>query len=971
MDDSGFSQTSDRVKKYIDIAIGLYIITIISFALFGAYSVDLTFKVTLNGLLKPTAVLLFLVTLKIFLSFYEFRFLPYDPKIGAKLLRASIFLVDISLYIYAFAIASYIIFGPISIVAPLVIKVGDYGKPLLVLSLLVIFRFLADGIVSASGGLVSRTIKSAGENRWRITLLLPVLVFAAILRIWNIEQGLAHNIFHTDALPQITATLHYLIGDYAPIDWMPGYPFFSMHLVEYAVIFNIWLQGLITNVRPGVDFVFISLTARWLNVFYGLVMIGLVYKIALYLRLGYAAWLSALMMAVSITQIQMTKALGNDLPMSFFAVCSLFFMVRNVDEEKRSNYIFAGIFAALSFASKYNGLLIIIPLFLLYGYIHPGRDFIKKIGLPLLAAGFFVVAFFLTNPLHWTDPEKQLDSILSRGAKSTNSRSLDPVEAGSKLEAHVKMLSGSFDYHYWTAEGIVAPVPVWLLALAIATSVYFRRWNMIFAWLGFILMFLVAKITKPNAAPYHLLHLAPLAFLVISKSVKDIARMIPFAKVRFYALLAFVVFLCYHPIHDTSFYSPKPLKQVFADWFDGNIVDEQRRKTRLEVWHDPKEELEGRYILKYHHDMPKAYSGVRDLIHYISFSSKVRYLPSAHFATEEKKAFLFPGSSDLVTTMRLFSTKVQIELWALRKTQKERLILRSELDGPILIYVKNDTNKKNRVSGAVGRKPFDVELNPSEFRILTFRNPWPSYLYYGKFVEVNVESEKSASWYVGDTARIKGDIYHAVGNGNEAIKNYFQDGTAYSLMRVIKIADNNADRSKAASQLTKNHSAVIESDASSWESLSGYSDKYFDKKMTQTLLDQTAYNGKTTAAGLLIPERTGVLAGPYMKLMRGFYRATIFVTPDESVTRLQASVTSDMGVHSFVAREVLSDQMNNGILTLDFEVENLFDTNVEVRVHDIEGGAVIVHGATIESLYKKDAAHLIKTARDFIAQQTK
>ena len=49
-------------------------------------------------------------------------------------------------------------------------------------------------------------------------------------------------------------------------------------------------------------------------------------------------------------------------------------------------------------------------------------------------------------------------------------------------------------------------------------------------------------------------------------------------------------------------------------------------------------------------------------------------------------------------------------------------------------------------------------------------------------------------------------------------------------------------------------------------------------------------------------------------------------------------------------------------------MEKLFEANVEVRVHYIDGGNVVVHAATIESLYKKDAEHKVKAARDFIAE---
>ena len=128
-------------------------------------------------------------------------------------------------------------------------------------------------------------------------------------------------------------------------------------------------------------------------------------------------------------------------------------------------------------------------------------------------------------------------------------------------------------------------------------------------------------------------------------------------------------------------------------------------------------------------------------------------------------------------------------------------------------------------------------------------------------------------------------------------------------MRIIEIAKNNTTRKKAAELLSKKHRTVIESDTSSWESVSGYSDKYFDDKMTQTLTGQTAHEGKTVPAGLLIPENTGTLSGPYMKLMRGFYRATIWLTPDKSVTQFKVDVTSDMGVHAFAGKEVRPDSM--------------------------------------------------------------
>jgi hypothetical protein len=149
---------------------------------------------------------------------------------------------------------------------------------------------------------------------------------------------------------------------------------------------------------------------RLINVFFGALTILFLYRLARHCgleersgpvrRIGPAtAWIAALLLTVNPFHISRTQMIEVDVPMTFFAVLSIAFLVALVDAPSRRRYVLAGMTAGLAAATKYTGALLlpaIVAACLVARRPSGGRAFDRR-GL-LLAGVSFAAAFVSASP---------------------------------------------------------------------------------------------------------------------------------------------------------------------------------------------------------------------------------------------------------------------------------------------------------------------------------------------------------------------------------------------------------------------------------------------------------------------------------------------------------------------------------------------------------------------------------------------
>lgn len=247
----------------------------------------------------------------------------------------------------------------------------------------------------------------------RHRLVLMILIFGGILRVWGAMHDLPYTYFG-DEEHLIGRSLAFGSGDLNP-HWFHKPAFYMYWLFgEYGLYF---LIGKIFGWFPSVSdfarhfFVTIEpfvLIGRLTTVGFSLATIYVTYRIgSLYSnnRVGIlAAWFLALCMGHFTSSI-VVKA---DVPATLFAMVSLFFVFSIYRKQRWQDYLLAGLFAGIGTATKYYPLTMLFPIYVAHILAFWDKDvpfFRKLVNLKLVGAGLaWAAGFFACSPYNFLDP---------------------------------------------------------------------------------------------------------------------------------------------------------------------------------------------------------------------------------------------------------------------------------------------------------------------------------------------------------------------------------------------------------------------------------------------------------------------------------------------------------------------------------------------------------------------------------------
>lgn len=253
--------------------------------------------------------------------------------------------------------------------------------------------------------------------RWRLSpaqTLLLILILAALVRVWGLQFGLPLVLARPDEqLIAGKAIEFFQKGTLNPRFF--DYPTLYLYLLAglYYLYFALgWVAGWFQSFA---DFL-ASFPTHWVPFFLigrvvgavsGTATVWLVYALARRLLDHRAAVVAALFSSLAFLHVRDSHYATTDVPMTFFTVAAMLFIVRAHQSGHRRDAVLAGVFAGLAMATKYNALMLVAPMLASASvrvWDAPGRR-----GRALVEAnlhwmvGAMAMAFFIGSPYVFLD----------------------------------------------------------------------------------------------------------------------------------------------------------------------------------------------------------------------------------------------------------------------------------------------------------------------------------------------------------------------------------------------------------------------------------------------------------------------------------------------------------------------------------------------------------------------------------------
>ncbi|MBI5035493.1 MAG: glycosyltransferase family 39 protein [Chloroflexi bacterium] len=241
-------------------------------------------------------------------------------------------------------------------------------------------------------------------------VLIVIVILGLMLRLWGIGFGLPYMYNPDEGVP-LGVSLRFLqTGDLNPHVF--AWPSLSYYLNALVLLgYFAWgrLAGVFTTPADllSPDFITIAVAkaqlpaelwlGRALTAVVGTLSIFWVYAIGRQLSNGkLVARTAALFLAVELIDVQNSQLIRPDTLAVFFALWTIFFALKIVDQPTLRNYVLAGIGLGLATSSKYNLIFAVLPLLVAH-FIRFGRRLLFRREI-FIAAVASVVTFFLTTP---------------------------------------------------------------------------------------------------------------------------------------------------------------------------------------------------------------------------------------------------------------------------------------------------------------------------------------------------------------------------------------------------------------------------------------------------------------------------------------------------------------------------------------------------------------------------------------------
>lgn len=199
-------------------------------------------------------------------------------------------------------------------------------------------------------------------------VIWAIILIAIAVRLWGISFGLPH----TECRPDESIITDII---YSPLRaFNPGtfnYPSLYKYMVLCLYIIY-FLIGIITGNYHSIAEVLAEyemhpvnfyLINRFLSASFGVATVFVVYKMTEYFLDKKTAVISAIFLSLAHLHVRDSHFGTVDVPLTFFIMCSMYFIVKANKERAFKNYFMAGICTGLAASTKYQGILLFIPMF--------------------------------------------------------------------------------------------------------------------------------------------------------------------------------------------------------------------------------------------------------------------------------------------------------------------------------------------------------------------------------------------------------------------------------------------------------------------------------------------------------------------------------------------------------------------------------------------------------------------------------
>jgi hypothetical protein len=200
------------------------------------------------------------------------------------------------------------------------------------------------------------------------SFLIVVLLCAAIVRIWGIDFGLPNTNCRPDEdqivsiISSPSRNFHPVIFNYPSLYKYINFFFYGLYFIlglftgKYRSLPDFIQEVTVTNYKD------LYLINRLLSASFGIATVLICYAIAKRLFDKKTAIISAFFLSFAYLHVRDSHFGTVDVPMVFFMMCSMFFIIKSYENNLIKNYILAGVFAGLATSTKYSGILLIIPM---------------------------------------------------------------------------------------------------------------------------------------------------------------------------------------------------------------------------------------------------------------------------------------------------------------------------------------------------------------------------------------------------------------------------------------------------------------------------------------------------------------------------------------------------------------------------------------------------------------------------------
>jgi 4-amino-4-deoxy-L-arabinose transferase-like glycosyltransferase len=392
-----------------------------------------------------------------------------------------------------------------------------------------------------------------GENRkenlypssaWsspNLAVLLSVLVVAAGLRYYGLS-----NADNTDEYNEVFEALRVASGRFNVNRWHKK-GFQNLLAVEYGIYFGVgYVIGLwrtttdfaatiIGNLQP------LFLIGRYTTATMGTLSVVLLYWIGCRLYNPRVALVASALFAVCTMHVWTSHLVNTDIPLTFFFLLSLAFVVRFYFSGSRKDYCIAAVFAAVTVNVKIIGvgILVIYGLAHLQRNLRAGRTWIQAmLDKQLVYAGMcFVGGLLVSNPAILVGFKQWLMYFVWQYGIYTNVYEEVP---------YAMQDNGFYTYAVLLFKEF-GPLLMLLTVIALILAVVRRTpWDIIF--LGFLtIMYGILGGTTFLVQNRYLMTLVPVLFLIVGVAVDQwVSR---FERSRALAVAAITILLAAYPLY--------------------------------------------------------------------------------------------------------------------------------------------------------------------------------------------------------------------------------------------------------------------------------------------------------------------------------------------------------------------------------------------------------------------------------------